>query len=464
MKNWPEHKIYVYIALIFGMLFVFLTPPLQSPDEDSHFKRSYQISKGHFYPVEKDKAIGNYFPKEMIVYIDKKMKMQGRRDKKETYENIINDEQGKMNYDKKIFKGYSTVKVIPIAYIVPAIGIVFSKVCARILGLEMVTTAYMIYFARVFSLIATIILTALAIKITPIRKKTFLTVALIPMNLFLGSMVSYDNILNASLLLGLAIILNITYEKKKVDIKDLIILGAIGVILLNLKTIYFLIFLLMFAVPAKKFNDTKGKIKTGTILLGGILLATVIIKLPYYFLEYTALKDTTVMMKQISFIINHPLKYMSYLCYNIQAYRFFQISSAVGLFGLLDTYNPTFITVLIYLNLIMIGLAEGIREKIKINRLSKILIIIYIISTIIGVYTALYITWTPFELHKIGTKVITGVQGRYFIPIIMPFLLLLSFNKGKDKKIFKIIEENYLLIPCITLLISMCSIFLRFWV
>ena len=101
MNNWTEHKIYVYIALIFGMLFVFLTPPLQSPDEDSHFKRSYQISKGHFYPVEKDNKIGNYFPKEMLVYIDKKMKMQGRRDKKETYANIVDEEQGKMNYDKK---------------------------------------------------------------------------------------------------------------------------------------------------------------------------------------------------------------------------------------------------------------------------------------------------------------------------------------------------------------------------
>ena len=464
MNHWPEHKIYVYIALIFGMLFVFLTPPFQSPDEDSHFKRSYQISKGNFYPIEKNHEMGNYFPEEMLLYIDEKLKMQSNRDKKENYSEISEEEQGYMLYDKMMFQNYSTVKVIPIVYIAPAIGIVFSKLCAKIIGLDMVTTAYMLYFARVFSLIVTIIITALAIKITPIRKKTFLTVGLIPMYLFLGSMVTYDNILNASLLLALAIVLNISNEKKKVDIKDILILGVIGVILLNVKTIYFLIFLLMFAVPAKKFGTTKGKIKTGAILLGGILLATVIIKMPYLFLDNSAKDDAEWLAKQTHFVMNHPIKFTTYMLYSIKANRHFQLSSAVGLFGLLDTYNPTFITVLIYLNLFAIGLAEGIREKIKINRLTKALIIIFAISVVIGVYAALYITWTSVELHKIGTKVITGVQGRYFIPIIMPLLLLLSFKKGKDKKVFKIIEENYLLIPCITLLISMCSIFLRFWV
>ena len=47
MNNWTEQRVYVYIALIVGILFVFLTPPFQSPDEDSHFKRSYQIAKGN---------------------------------------------------------------------------------------------------------------------------------------------------------------------------------------------------------------------------------------------------------------------------------------------------------------------------------------------------------------------------------------------------------------------------------
>ena len=463
MKKWTEEKIYVYIALFFGILFIFLTPPFQSPDEDSHFKRSYQISKGALYPVEKDKVIGNYFPNEMISYIGEKGTYMGDRDRKYSFTEMVEEEQSHLDYDKKMFQKYSTVTYIPIVYFPPAIGIIFGKLCAKIFGLRMVSTAYMLYFARLFSLFFTVFLVAMAIKITPIRKKTFLTVGLIPMLLFLSSMVSYDNMLNASLLLAIAIILNITYNKNKIETKDLVILGIIGTILLNIKTIYFLIFILMFTIPAKKFGSDKDKIKKGLILIGGILLFTAVLKAPYLFLDNSGMKKDYV-SKQISFIINHPLKYTGILYRNIRDQRFFQLSSTVGLFGLLDVYNPIAITLIIYINLILIGLSEGITEKIKITKLSKILIVVYSLLAIVGVYTALYITWTPEIFKKIGTEGITGVQGRYFIPVILPLLLLLSFKTKKDRKIWEIIKENYLLVPIIVLTVSIFTVVLRFWV
>lgn len=462
MKKWTEEKIYIYIALFFGILFVFLTPPFQSPDEDSHFKRSYQISKGMLYPTSKNSKLGGYFPKEMVDYIEDKKELMGDRDRKYTFAEMIDEEHGNMNYDDKVFNSYSTVTFIPVVYFPPAAGILVSKVCAKIFGMNMVSTSYMLYFARLFSLIFTIAITALAIKITPIRKKTFLTVGLVPMYLFLSSMISYDSVLNASLLLAVAIILNITYKKNSFDKKDFIILGIIGTILLNIKTIYFLIFLLMFAIPAKKFGTDKDKIKKGLLLIGEILLFTLILRLPYFFLDNSGAQDPFI-GKQIGFILNNPIDYIVILYRNIVDQRFFQLSSAVGLFGLLDVYNPTAITFIIYLNLIAIGLSEGITEKAKITRLSKILIIVYAVLAIAAVYSALYVTWTPHIFKEIGTASITGVQGRYFIPLILPLLLLLSFNKGKDKKIWSIIKDNYLVVPVIVLMISICSIVIRFW-
>ena len=463
MKHWTEQRIYVYLALFFGLLFIFITPPFQSPDEDSHFKRSYQISIGKFYPVEKNKRLGNYFPKEMINYIDKKLSMMGKIKEKYSYSTFLEEKNNTMDYEPKVFNEYSTKNEIPIVYMAPALGIVFSKIVAHIFNMKMISTSFMLYFARLFSLIASIIVTAFAIKITPIRKKTFLTVGLLPMLLFLSSMVSYDNILNASLLLGLAIILNITYKKEKIENKDLIILGIIGTILLNIKTVYFLIFLLMLAVDFYKFGQKKDKIKKGAILLGGIIILTLIIKFPYFFLDGSGVK-TDYIGKQISFILNNPFYYIKILLINIVGQRSFQLSSMIGLFGLLDVSIPVSITFIICINLIVIALSEGITEKIKITNLSKILIVIYIIISIIGIFTALYITWTPQIFNQIGTREITGVQGRYFIPLILPFLLLLSFNSKKERKIWKVIQDNYLLIPIIALTISIGSILLRFWI
>ena len=54
-------KIFVFLALIFGLLYVFILPPFQSVDEGNHFFRTYQISTGRFIPKENSKISLNGF-------------------------------------------------------------------------------------------------------------------------------------------------------------------------------------------------------------------------------------------------------------------------------------------------------------------------------------------------------------------------------------------------------------------
>lgn len=63
MEKKSVQKKYMVLALIFGMLFVFLTPPLQSPDEDSHLKKAYVMAEGQFVPDVLDGHEGFYLPK-----------------------------------------------------------------------------------------------------------------------------------------------------------------------------------------------------------------------------------------------------------------------------------------------------------------------------------------------------------------------------------------------------------------
>ena len=101
MEKFSIEKKYLYIALIFGILFVFIVPPFQSPDEDSHFKKAYQVSKGKFYPEVKKNVIGNYFPTEMLNYINIKTKYIGNRDKKYKYSEMVLDQYTKLNYEER---------------------------------------------------------------------------------------------------------------------------------------------------------------------------------------------------------------------------------------------------------------------------------------------------------------------------------------------------------------------------
>ena len=42
----PE-KAYLFLGLIFGILFLMITPPFQVPDEPQHFYRAFHVSEGN---------------------------------------------------------------------------------------------------------------------------------------------------------------------------------------------------------------------------------------------------------------------------------------------------------------------------------------------------------------------------------------------------------------------------------
>ena len=112
----------------------------------------------------------------------------------------------------------------------------------------------------------------------------------------------------------------------------------------------------------------------------------------------------------------------------------------------------------------MVSISDGVCDKIKINGKFKILLIIYILFIIISVYSAMYINWTPaINGHKIGEADISGVQGRYFLPILLPILLLFSNKKIKRYSFIEKIRNN-IFMPCIViLLVSTMTILFRYW-
>lgn len=45
-------NLFLIVSILIGMLLIFIVPQFQSPDEDSHFLKSYLISEGKFYPKQ----------------------------------------------------------------------------------------------------------------------------------------------------------------------------------------------------------------------------------------------------------------------------------------------------------------------------------------------------------------------------------------------------------------------------
>jgi uncharacterized membrane protein len=98
------------------------------------------------------------------------------------------------------------------------------------------------------------------------------------------------------------------------------------------------------------------------------------------------------------------------------------------------------------------------QEVISHNAKSLVISSLVVLGYIFGVYLAMYIASTPPQ-----EKIVTGVQGRYLLPLI-PFGVLFAtrgcfvFRKRSSYEIFLLIA------PLILLLASVIVVFLRYYV
>lgn len=461
-------KLFVIIGLVVGSILIYIIPPFQSPDEDSHFKKAYSISEGNLYKIKNNEITGLLLPDSMDSYISIKLKMSGDLKQKYTYDNSYFDTFLASDFSDTHVYNVSTEDTTPIAHIVPAIGILLSKVVGKAMINGPVSTTFMLQFARFFSLIAYLAIGYFAIKITPNFKKSMFTILLLPMSIFLGSMVSYDSILISISILVISLILRLIYDKKVVFSKNnFILFTIIGYILLNIKIVYFPILLLLLFVPGGKFKDEniRSKIITLIKLIFIILLFTILLKIPNLLINES--ESTSLMGDQLSFIVNHPLKYIYILLLNIKSQFYSQMYWMIGTFGLLDTYLPPLFAVMSLTNLILVFLMDAINEKINVSVKQKIIILCIFIFAVSAIYTAMYIYWTPNVLGITGGNIITGVQGRYFIPLLILLPILCSNKLLKNKKKIVSFTNNYfdksVLVTCICLVISIIVCITRYW-
>lgn len=467
MTKLSPAKFFVYCALIFGILLITIIPPFQSPDEDSHFKRAYVISKGHLYPSSREGIIGYEIPKDMAIYINEKLSYIGNRDKKYSYSEEILDDKLPKDYSEVVFQNFSTAETNPVAYIAPSIGIIFGKVATRIIGMSNISIVVMLHFARLFSLLLYTTLVYFAIKNTPILKKTFCIVGLLPMSLALAVAISYDSVIIALSLLSTSLIFKLIFDEnmKVVPLKYIIFFGFTLFILLTIKIVYVTVLVPIVFIPKEKWGGKIRNIIKGLAIIAGIAFVLYIInKIPLINLERNASSNNS--GDQIQYILHNPLTYIKTLIKTMWENRNFYFTGMIGTFGLIDTFIPSVYIVLYSIGALAVIVSDFSLSSAKFSWKYKCVSICASLATIGAVFTGMYILWTSMELG-VGVDTITGVQGRYFIPII-PLIMVLFSNQllKKNQKIeafMKKILTNSYFIPPVMLSISLITIFLRYW-
>lgn len=439
-------NIFLIFALFFGLIYALITPPFQSVDEGNHFLRSCAISKGQFISAKHEQSVGSILPKSLSELIQTYSSLEKNITSKTSFKEIKKSFSIKNN--DKIFTTYpNTALYSPIPYIAQTTGIIAGRIFNA-------PPLLLLYIARIFNLILYCILGYYAIKSTPYLKLAIFLILLCPMNISLAASCSTDAALIGAGILFFAKILQYTFEKEKLSVKNYILLCALLIITALTKHNFYL-FPLVFLIPKEKFGG-KYLAKAGLIILIPLTLCL----LWSYLISglYVPLNPDADMYKQIDFIIHNPLKYIIILVISTIVKIFRLYITSIGVLGWQDTRldNLTYIIypILIWLSLIYSGAKNFILQKWQ-----KYLIFLTVIFSYIIITTYLYLAWT-----KVGGNIIQGLNGKYYTLLLCPLFTLITAPPPKKLQHFKIYAQKLILISVFLILSSgAISLLIRFY-
>ena len=275
-------------------------------------------------------------------------------------------------------------------------------------------------FGKIIILLIYVITVFFAIRITPKFKYLMLVIALIPVELSLASNYSYDSPIVAFTLLGFAFYFREIISKEPINYKNIVPTVISFIIASCAKAIYAPLLLLLLFLPKEKFKDKKQKykFKVLTILIFVLMMSTFMIPMLTREMAADSRGGDTDTYGQIKTIISSPVSFAKVVYKNIGLQFFEKFFSKDTLYDL-PYIGPHLSSIGYYLILFSIFFALYIDDKkeIKINKPVIAIILVMIIGMI---WAALYLSYTP-----VGSTDIKGVQGRYFIPLLLPLLMII---------------------------------------
>lgn len=439
-------KIFILITLVFGFFYTLTLPPFQSVDEGMHFYRTYQISQGRFIAQNIDGKVGDYLPKDLSEFYKSYEPFIKNIDRKQTLDNIKKDFKYIADDNDLVFTQFTnTALYSPVCYVSQLPGVLVGKM----LKLPLVGIYYL---GRLSNLISYCFLIFLALKLAPFFRLPMFLLALMPMSLSLAGAYTCDVAVLGLNFIWMAMILRLL-EKDECQRKDIIWMSVIA-FLITLSKSYILLLPLVFLIPMSKFKNKKDYILSLCLILIAALTAGAIWYLSSKGLKLDMNEVFADSAMQKLFIMSHPFEFIGVLIktFFVKTPRLY--ITMIGVLGWQDT-KLDWITYIVYPVLLYFAVFAD-TSKFILNRWQKLIVLADLLFGIVLTYTSLYIMWSP-----VGNPVVMGLNGKYFIPLMLPFLLL--FKPVNSKFDYTKIQLILVLSVILILLSGELSLLHRFY-
>jgi uncharacterized membrane protein len=396
--------LFLFVAGVFGVIFVFLFPPFQVIDEPSHFFRAYQIAEGHLVGFKDDREVGGPIPESVATTAGRYGYLIGHYYVKSDPRLVTEDLHRKLNPDTRMFGTFrNTVIYPPVSYLPQVLGIGLSRIFQA-------SPLVSLYCARLATLAFWLLCVYWTIKLLPFGKWVAFSAALFPMMLSQAASASADGTIYALCFLAVGLILHLV-QLEQYRPKLLAAVFAVGVALALTKFPYVLVMLFALALPAGCFPRRFGK---PAFLLA--LYASIVILVGVW--NYTVapihieLRSDTSTTGQLSTIVHRPLVFLKAVRdYPLTMSMDTTLAQVYGQLGWNDIRLPGWLIGYGFLTVFIGLLAPGARGASTRTRLLALLPVLAIVGT---VTVLIYLTW-----DIVGYPAVYGLWGRYFDPLLI---------------------------------------------
>ena len=414
-QQWDYAHMFILCWVVIGGLYYLTLPVLAEPDAGNHFRRIYAILQGNVLPtVDGQGDIGAFFswPDNWSQTDSIQISL---------YQQIHNW-TFQIKDDAATYISYKNMALYsPLCYLPQIAGMLLGKLITKQL-------VAVICMARIINYICTGIVLYIALRLAPFGKKYLLWISLLPMVMELCVGIAPDSMVLALISLLTAAVMRLRYTETKASKKYILGFAVISLMLSQYKIVYVVFCFLLFLIPKEKFVNRKKY----WITVVGIGSITVIPALIWLYISTHILQSGYADAASNAAIFQHPLKFTVILCKTIMEKGGDYIQQAMGSnMGAMSFGTNTLIMLMLFALLFFsVGWEKRRneeREALCRDKKWKYTLAGLILFTSFLIFAAEYVQWTAA-----GSSVIDGVQGRYFLPMLFPLLILLG-GKGIDE-------------------------------
>lgn len=422
-KKTPIEYLYIIIAVVVGTIYFILIPLGQAPDEYTHIETAYDVANvvlgyEHGTDIEmrncdlEDTIITNDYRREIYdIYMDRLL-----------HDHNISDTGSGMFGDTPL----STNRYL---YYPAALGMIIG----RLLKLG---TIPMMFIGAVFNYIVYVIVTFYSIKKIPFGKTMILLFSILPITMQQVTSYSYDSgILTLSVLI-FAMAIRVAYAEN-LQKRDFIILAIASILIAPVKNGAYFFIILLNLLPLARFRKTNKK--RFRLILGIMGISTLMLIFPIVRNMINSANGGTLMNGYVSwadepgytvsYLLGNPIALVE-ICWNtlIDNFSYYIYTMIGGSLGWLNIDIPWWIIIALIACLFITAMKKE-NEAFDLKPWIRCLFAIIALYSIACTAAAMLLDWTP-----ISYKEILGIQGRYFLPVLMPLLYVMRGNWVKTNE------------------------------